>query len=161
MENMFFISVTIACLIFTIYILYSIYIINKQSKKISSYLKQDSKPMCEEIKVNTQQKKEEKKEKRHYSFSCQWIKTKGDTFYWKFYDKNLEKSSLGPYIGIEIQRTKWKDKTYFGRLNRLLNKNTKIISLCEYNNIKNHIIINNDNAESFLKHFRKHFIEIK
>ena len=62
---------------------------------------------------------------------------------------------------MEIQRTKWKDKTYFGRLNRLLNKNTKIISLYEYNNIKNHIIITNDNAEFFLKHFRKHFMEIK
>ena len=161
MENMFFVSATIACIVFTLHILYSIYVINKQNKKINSYLKQDSEPMWKEIKVKTEQKKEEKKEKRHYNFSCQWIKTKGDTFYWKFYDKNLEKSNLGPYIGIKIQRTKWKDKTYFGRLNRLLNKNTEIISLCEYNNIKNHIIITNDNAEFFLKHFRKHFMEIK
>ena len=69
MENIFFLSVTIACLIFTLHILYSIYIINKQSEKISSYLKQDSKPMWEGITVKTEPKKEKKKEKRHYSFS--------------------------------------------------------------------------------------------
>lgn len=151
MENMFFVSATIACVVFTLHILYSIYVINKQNKKINSYLKQDSEPMWKEIKVKTEQKEEEKKEKRHYKFSCQWIKVKGNTFYW-FINSSNGKS----YLRIKIQRTKWKEKSYLGKINRLLNKYGKIITKEEYDEAKyDKTNIDKSNAEFWFNVLRE------
>lgn len=168
MQNVFFISGTIVCIVFTLYILYSIYIVNKQNKKINSYLEQDSKPMWKEtleedvkpawkeIKIKTEPKKEVKK-KRHYHFSCQWIKAKGDTFYWLFAKNEIDGGWV--YITISTKRTKWKDKSYMGKLNRFLNKYGKMLNKKEYleerRSAAEAIIKDDIRAERLLKYLSK------
>lgn len=145
MENVFFVSGTIACVVFTLYILYSIYIVNKQNKKINSYLEQDSKPIWEEI------EKKEVKKKRHYNFHCQWLKVKGNTFYWF-----INSSNGKGYLRIKIQRTKWKEKSCLGKINRLLNKYGKIITKEEYDEAKyDKTNIDKSNAEFWFNVLRE------
>lgn len=151
MQNVFFISGTIACIVFTLYILYSIYIVNKQNNKINSYLEQDSKPIWKEI------EKKEVKKKRHYNFHCQWLKVKGDTFYWLFEKNEIDSGSA--YITISTKRTKWKDKSYMGKLNRFLNKYGKMLNKKEYleerSSAAEPIIEDDIRAERWLTYLRK------